>query len=450
MAACNGGGEERDLSRLERLVFVPAAPCILMSATTWPVDCSTETPLLVDIFEVTQAEWRAWVEAGEAPIGTAASFDFWSSLAASNPATGMTLAEAEAFAEAQDMRLPTAREWIRIAVGTRRQSYPWGPSPRESVANTLDLSLDRLAPVGTFESGSTPSGIYDLLGNAAEWVSRAIQPPLRPVQDSRVAVAPWSFFTPWRDLDGHIADHAHLTNRLWKVREVDQLLASLGRQQAQQRGRATALETSLLTSARLGLASVVAVLEGQIQSLYRQGLGLVVLREIDGVLELLLRGASRARESRQRNLTINSLSRSFRWGPDFVTPSSSEPEPEIAEAASSRLPDSFTWALGGSFLTRAREIYRYDAEAAGNVAYNASQIDPGTRSNGVGLRLVTDAEGWLRNASRTLPADPGTVRRLEQVGRRWGPAAAPLLRRLVEEEGAPEALAALLRGAVTE
>jgi formylglycine-generating enzyme required for sulfatase activity len=83
----------------------------------------------------------------------------------------MTLPEARAFAALRSMRLPTPREWLFVAVGSSVTAYPWGPRRGESVCNTLGLGLGRLTAVGTFESGRAPTpGIYDLLGNAKEWV----------------------------------------------------------------------------------------------------------------------------------------------------------------------------------------------------------------------------------------------------------------------------------------
>src|SRR6185295_18284062 len=89
----------------------------------------------------------------------------------------MTLPEARAFADSRGMRLLTAREWIRIACGTRALPYPWGGTEASSVANTLNLGVGRPLPVGTFEQGRTPLSTYDMAGNVWEWVEEPILQP---------------------------------------------------------------------------------------------------------------------------------------------------------------------------------------------------------------------------------------------------------------------------------
>lgn len=168
--------DDRALGRLERLAFVPAGTCILLQDTL-RVDCSTDRPLLVDRFEITRREWSAWLDEGGIPRSGTESLDYWPDDSPTHPATGMTLEEARAFAAGEGMRLPTAPEWIRVAVGTRAQEWPWGPFPARSVTNTLDLRLRRLAPVGSFEAGRTSLGVHDLLGNAAEWVEGVVGRP---------------------------------------------------------------------------------------------------------------------------------------------------------------------------------------------------------------------------------------------------------------------------------
>jgi formylglycine-generating enzyme required for sulfatase activity len=94
----------------------------------------------------------------------------------------MTLAEAREYAASRGLRLPTAREWMRIACGTNERPYdfPWGGKRAVSVANTLELELRHPLPVGTFEQGRSPLSIYDLSGNVWEWVDDPIVVSDRP------------------------------------------------------------------------------------------------------------------------------------------------------------------------------------------------------------------------------------------------------------------------------
>ncbi len=262
------------------------------------MDCSNARPLLVDSFEVTQAEWEEWLVLQGAEAAVQQSAEFWRDRAPTLPATGMTLDEAREFASTKNMRLPTAREWVRIAVGTRTQYFPWGKRSRESVANTLELKLGSLAPVGSFESGRTSSGVYDLVGNGREWV-----------------------------------------------------------------------------------------------------------------LDDLLPGDSRSTQQ--------------------------------------------AWAMGGSYLSNKRPTYWLDEGAdldndgrlEGNTSFNAIQLNPVHRGRDVGLRLVADAETWLRAVAGSWGADRATASRLERIGASWGPASIPMLESLTAEPGAAPGLASLLRGA---
>jgi formylglycine-generating enzyme required for sulfatase activity len=144
------------------------------------IACSNPRPLLVDRYEVTRSDWKAWRAAGPERDANLAGYEAsWAPPTSDWPASYMTLAEARAFASSRGMRLPTAREWLRVACGTseRPYDYPWGGSLARSVANTLELGLGNPAPVGTFEQGRTPLSIYDMAGNVWEWVEDPIAIP---------------------------------------------------------------------------------------------------------------------------------------------------------------------------------------------------------------------------------------------------------------------------------
>jgi formylglycine-generating enzyme len=96
------------------------------------------------------------------------------------PATLVRATEAEAYCRSRGARLPTELEFERAARGTLGRRYPWGNLWNGKLSNHGRLGLDpsddsdgfaELAPVGSFASGRTPDGFFDLAGNAAEWTS---------------------------------------------------------------------------------------------------------------------------------------------------------------------------------------------------------------------------------------------------------------------------------------
>jgi hypothetical protein len=166
---------EARATELERVAFVPPGECVFPPQLV----CGNSEALLVDRFEVTRAQWRAWYEnsgverspeANEQIASWTPDTDRW-------PATFVSLVEARAFAASRGMRLLTSGEWIRVASGTNLQPWPWGPSAAHAVSNTLELDLMRLVAVGTFEQGKTPQSIYDMVGNAWEWVDAPMSWP---------------------------------------------------------------------------------------------------------------------------------------------------------------------------------------------------------------------------------------------------------------------------------
>lgn len=196
------GGADAALRELERLAFVPPGTCVIDLGERVRVDCSTDVALLVDRFEVTREDWTSFLDSDPEGVAfPAAARDAWGDRKLSDwPATFLTFEEARLFAAWRGMRLPTPREWVRIAAGTREQRFPWGGGDAEAIANTLELGLGRPTAVGTFEEGTTPNGIHDLLGNVWEWVDGRL--PVRPAGDGRTWAMGGSFAYRRRPIHG--------------------------------------------------------------------------------------------------------------------------------------------------------------------------------------------------------------------------------------------------------
>jgi hypothetical protein len=168
---------EAQLRELEGLAFVPAER-VQIDSFLRLLMYENPQPLLVDRFELTRAQWREFAGARPADLGEPMRerMRAWSPEHDDRPATFMTQDEAHACARWRGMRLLSSDEWLMCALGPERRQYPWDAyERRDSVANTLELGLGHACAVGTFEGGRTPRGMYDMLGNVAEWAADDVE-----------------------------------------------------------------------------------------------------------------------------------------------------------------------------------------------------------------------------------------------------------------------------------
>jgi len=148
----------------EGMIRIPAGPAIIGSDD--PRADPDERParrvhvpaFYIQVYEVTNADYAAFDRPHTYPEG----HDNY-------PVTGLSKAQAEAYAAHHGMRLPTRAEWEKAARGIDGRLYPWGNTYEPGRANMAGGG--GLAPVGSFPEGVSPYGVHDMAGNAWEWVS---------------------------------------------------------------------------------------------------------------------------------------------------------------------------------------------------------------------------------------------------------------------------------------
>jgi formylglycine-generating enzyme required for sulfatase activity len=87
-----------------------------------------------------------------------------------HPVTNITWHEAITYCKWVGGRLPTEAEWEKAARGTDGRVYTWGNDLVNSNLANYGNNVGDTSKVGSYPSGVSPYGIYDMAGNVWEWV----------------------------------------------------------------------------------------------------------------------------------------------------------------------------------------------------------------------------------------------------------------------------------------
>lgn len=135
----------------------------------------------MDIYEVTKAAYKVCVEAGACTPPEKTLFYNPDSYYAdsqydNHPMIFVDWDQANTYCEWRGGSLPTEAQWEKAARGTDGRIYPWGEQRSCDQANSLgcvgdDLNAINTVEVGSYESGKSPYGMYDMAGNVSEWTA---------------------------------------------------------------------------------------------------------------------------------------------------------------------------------------------------------------------------------------------------------------------------------------
>jgi iron(II)-dependent oxidoreductase len=144
----------------------------------------------IDQFEVSVKLYGSFLKATDRPAPK-----FWGNerfLQPDLPVVGITWFDANEYCKWAGKRLPSEAEWEKAARGSTNNVYPWGMTWDYNYSNTASywakgkfsavsdwaqwietaLENEKAGPIaiGQFPNGASPYGVYDMVGNAAEWV----------------------------------------------------------------------------------------------------------------------------------------------------------------------------------------------------------------------------------------------------------------------------------------
>jgi formylglycine-generating enzyme required for sulfatase activity len=170
------GGEKTTASKTpqppDAMAYIPGGQFMMGSNDRGLEFARPEHPVSVnaffmDINEVTNEEYKRFVDAVGQSIPSGWKDKSFPKGRAKYPVTGITWKDADAYAQWLGKRLPTEEEWEFAARGTDGRLYPWGNYWDPNLANAGGRG--GLREVGT--GGTSPYGLFDMVGNAWEWTS---------------------------------------------------------------------------------------------------------------------------------------------------------------------------------------------------------------------------------------------------------------------------------------
>jgi formylglycine-generating enzyme required for sulfatase activity len=162
------------------MVIVPAGEFTMGSNDWWPKSQPEHRrhvdAFYIDKYEVINLRYKSFVDAtghrlpghwvgGNIPKGRG-----------DHPVIFVDWFDADAFCRWEGKRLPREEEWEKAARGTDKRAFPWGDKFYNNKANTPQYGHEDAMPVGSFEDGRSPYGVYDMAGNVWEWTDGWFKP----------------------------------------------------------------------------------------------------------------------------------------------------------------------------------------------------------------------------------------------------------------------------------
>lgn len=130
----------------------------------------------IDLYEVTNVQYAECVTAGSctAPASNTSKTraSYYQNPSFNNyPVLWVSWSQASEYCAWAGKRLPTEAEWEKAARGTTMRAFPWGDAITTCVLANSSGCVGDTTAVGSYPAGASPYGVFDMAGNAWEWVN---------------------------------------------------------------------------------------------------------------------------------------------------------------------------------------------------------------------------------------------------------------------------------------
>ncbi len=130
----------------------------------------------MDVYEVTNGAYKACETDGKCKpprLNNSANHkEYYGNAEFDNyPVINVDWESARTYCEWRGARLPTEAEWEKAARGSDGRTFPWGEGIDITRTNYFDSKLGDPVAVGSYETGKSVDGLYDMAGNVWEWMA---------------------------------------------------------------------------------------------------------------------------------------------------------------------------------------------------------------------------------------------------------------------------------------
>jgi len=162
------------------MALIPAGEFVMGTNTRLsdegPEHKVTLNAFYIDKYEVTNLQYKKFIDATNYKSPQHFENRTYPKGKVDHPVVYVSWTDAEAYCKWADKRLPTDEEWEKAARGSDARNYPYGNEFDFNKSNgpvrwTALKQAGDTAPVGAFEDGKSPYGLYDMSGNVWEWTA---------------------------------------------------------------------------------------------------------------------------------------------------------------------------------------------------------------------------------------------------------------------------------------